>query len=230
MGAAALSACRGGADARPAEAASSVAATSALVEARDGAEAATVAMAPAAPAAGAGGAEDESIYLLEDTFTDAQGQPFQLARLRGRPVLLAMVFTRCEWACPRIVADFKRIDAGLAPAERAHVQRVLVSMDAARDDPASLRAFAAQHRLALAAAGAPAGGTTQLLRAEEDTITVLAAVLGIRIKKLPSGDFAHGNAILLLDAEGRVAHRQEGLEQAPDATIAALRRLGAGAP
>src|SRR5690606_24110097 len=52
-----------------------------------------------------------------------------------------------------------------------------------------------------------------------------AAVLNVRSQRAPSGDYAHSNLIHVLDAEGVLAHQQEGLAADPTATIATIRRL-----
>jgi protein SCO1/2 len=41
----------------------------------------------------------------------------------------------------------------------------------------------------------------------------MAALLGIRYKKLPDGEFAHSNVITLLNPEGEIVHQQIGLGQ-----------------
>ncbi len=46
-----------------------------------------------------------SLYQLDAKFTNDTGQPVQLASLRGQPVMLAMFFASCEYACPVPVSD-----------------------------------------------------------------------------------------------------------------------------
>lgn len=64
----------------------------------------------------AGPLSARSIYQLDAKWTDDAGQPVTLAALRGRPVVLAMFFASCEYACPILVNEIQRLRAAL-PAE-----------------------------------------------------------------------------------------------------------------
>lgn len=68
---------------------------------------------------------------------DQDGQPFDLAALRGRPVFVYFGYTRCPDVCPYTLADLrsaiKLADIG------AHV--VFVTVDPARDDAATLKQY-----------------------------------------------------------------------------------------
>ncbi len=147
---------------------------------------------------------DRSIYQLDAFWTDDAGQPFRLAELRGRPVVLAMFFTSCGYACPRIVADLGRIRQTLPPEARARARFVLVSFDDQRDTAAVLRAYRELHEL-------PAGGWVLLHGAPGD-IRELAAVLGVQYKRDAAGLFEHSNLITVLNAEGEIVHQRSGLE------------------
>lgn len=174
--------------------------------------------APAAESAGKSlGLSEFSVYDLEMSWIDGAGQPRTLRSLAGRPQVLAMVYTRCAHTCPAILAEFKRMEAAL-PAAGDAPGFVLVSMDPERDTPARLAEFTASARLH------PARWT--LLTGDAEGVRELAAVLGIRYRPEPGGEWSHSNAYLVLDADGRIVHRQEGLGQ-PDAALAALARLTA---
>ncbi|NIQ52455.1 MAG: SCO family protein, partial [Gammaproteobacteria bacterium] len=55
--------------------------------------------------------------------------------LAGRVRVVAMVYTSCAYACPRIMLDMKRIEAELGPEYREDVGFVIVSIDPERDTP-----------------------------------------------------------------------------------------------
>jgi len=165
-----------------------------------GADAATsVAPAPAS---------DLSIYQLESEWTDQHGRTRQLAELRGRPQAIAMVYTHCGSACPRIVGDLKRLEA-----EFPELGLVLVSIDPERDSPGRLHEFAT---------GSGLGERWTLLNGDDGALMELAAVLGVRYRRVSDTEFMHSNLITVLDTAGVIAYRQEGLGEAPR-TIAALR-------
>ncbi|MEO5968122.1 MAG: SCO family protein, partial [Ferruginibacter sp.] len=47
----------------------------------------------------------ESIYQLTDTFTTQDNKSITLSTFSGKPTVVAMVFTHCPYACPRITSD-----------------------------------------------------------------------------------------------------------------------------
>lgn len=163
--------------------------------------------APATPAL--------SIYQLQHTFTDQGGAVRTLGDSRGHPVLIAMVFTHCSYACPALVADVQRVVAAAGAPPDLRV--LLVSMDHERDLPATLAAFAADHDL-------PADRYS-LLHGDADAVAEVAAVLGVRYAQVEGGDFSHSNRITLLDREGVVVHRHEGLGEDLASLVAVVKDL-----
>ncbi|HEX6037026.1 SCO family protein [Longimicrobium sp.] len=171
----------------------------------------------ARPAASMPAASDFSVYDLESRWTDQAGQGRALASLAGRPQVLALVYTHCAHTCPAILAEFKRMEAAL-PAGPGAPGFVLVSIDPARDTPARLAEFAASARLD------PARWT--VLTGDDESVRELAALLRVRYRPEPGGEYSHANAYLVLDADGRIVQRQDGLGD-PDRALATLRALAA---
>lgn len=143
-----------------------------------------------------------SIYHVEGKWTDDAAREVSLASLRGKPVVLAMFFASCEYACPVLVNDMNRLRALLPEEVRAETSFVLVTFDTVRDTPVALRAF--RERMAL-----DAGWT--LLRADSGAVRELAMVLGVKYRQDARGQFAHSNLLTVLNREGEVAHQLAGL-------------------
>jgi protein SCO1/2 len=143
-----------------------------------------------------------SLYQLESTWTNDAGESVALSSLRGRPVIVAMFFAQCEYACPVIVADMQRLRAALPETLRNKAQLVLVTFDLERDTPAALRAF--RERMTLDA-------QWTLLRGEAAPVQELAMLLGVKFKRDARGQFAHSNLLTLLNAEGEIVHQHAGL-------------------
>jgi protein SCO1/2 len=143
-----------------------------------------------------------SLYQLEATWTNDAGQPVQLAVLRGRPVVLAMFFANCEYACPIIVDDMKRLGASLPKDVLEKAQFVLVSFDTARDTPAALKAYRERMNL---------GDAWTLLCGDAANVQELAMLLGVKFKQDARGQFSHSNLITVLNSEGEIAHQRAGL-------------------
>jgi protein SCO1/2 len=176
---------------------------------------------PVAPALAAADLPGDSVYLLQDGFSDQAGKPFRLAERRGKPQLVSMFYTSCRYVCPLIVDSAKGIEHALSPAERAGLGILLVSMDPVRDDTAALASIARMRKLD------PARWT--LARTEAAGVRRIAALLGIRYRALADGEFNHTSALVLLDGEGRVLARTERLGPVPDpAFLAAVKAALAG--
>jgi protein SCO1/2 len=177
------------------------------------------------PAMAATALPGDSVYLLDDAFSDQAGKPFKLADRRGKPQVVAMFYTSCRYVCPLIIDSAKGVDHALSPAERARLGVLLVSMDPVRDDTAALASVARKRKLD------PARWT--LARTEAGTVRRMAALLGVRYRELADGEFNHTSALVLLDAQGRVVARTERLGSVPDpAFLAAVKATlaGTGAP
>jgi protein SCO1 len=69
--------------------------------------------------------------------------PVALSDFRGKVVLLYFGYTACPDICPTNLAIIAYALKQLAPAERAGVQVIFVSVDPARDDPDRLAEYAA---------------------------------------------------------------------------------------
>jgi len=170
-----------------------------------------------------GPVSDQSLYLLDSTWTSDVGREVKLGVLRGRVQVVAMFFAHCEYACPIIIEDMKRIERALPAALRDRVDFLLVSFDSERDTPAALRAFRENRKLAMA--------HWTLLRGREDDVRELAALLGINYQRDARGQFAHSNVIHLLNPEGEVIAQQTGLNKDGAEIVAGIQRaLAAPAP
>jgi len=145
---------------------------------------------------------DRSLYQLEGKWINDSAQTTTLTTLRGRPVILAMFFASCEYACPVLVHDMKRLLAALSEDVRPNVQRVLVTFDTTRDTPPALRTF--RERMEL-------DSTWTLLTSTPADVQELAMLVGVKFKQDARGQFAHSNLITLLNAEGEIIHQQAGL-------------------
>lgn len=162
-----------------------------------------------------------SLYVLDQNWTDQSGEEVRLTDLAGRPRVVAMAYTSCGYACPRIIAEMKRIEAALADADPERSPGfVLFSIDPARDTPARLADFAQQAGLD------PARWT--LLTASDDEVLELSVLLGVKYRATGSGDFAHSNLVTVLDEEGVVRGRIEGFDTDVRPVVETLRALAVG--
>ena len=162
----------------------------------------------------------DSIYQLPLPLTDSNGQTRDWRTLRGKPHLVSMFYTSCQYICPLIVESGKAVERQLTPAQQKKLGVVLISMDPARDDPAALKKVAEQRKLDTTRwtlASPPAGEAR-----------AVAGALGIRYRLLADGEVNHSSALILVDANGRILARTEKIGSKPDPEFVAAVRKAVG--
>lgn len=164
-------------------------------------------------------AADFSVYELEARWKDQDGRDRALTSLGGRVQVVAMVYTHCTHTCPAIVAEMKRLEAALPAEERGRVGFVLVSLDPRRDTPEQLERFATSMRLD------PAAWT--LLTGGADEVREMAVLLGIRYRPEADAQISHSNTYVVLDVDGRMIHRQDGVGAGIAPVLARIRDAAA---
>lgn len=162
----------------------------------------------------------DSVYQLPLPVTDAHGARYDWRTLRGKPRVVSMFYTSCQFVCPLIVDAGKAIEKNLTPAQRQRLGIVLISLDPAHDTPAALREVETRRTLD------PARWT--LATPAPGDVRAVAGVLGVRYRQLADGSFNHSTALLLLDRDGRVLARTEQVGSVPDPQFLAAVRGAVG--
>ncbi|WP_248642646.1 SCO family protein [Thermomonas fusca] len=162
----------------------------------------------------------DSIYQLPLPLTDSQGQTRDWRTLRGKPRLVSMFYTSCQYICPLIIESGKAVERQLSPDQQKRLGVLLVSMDPARDTPPALKKVVDQRKLDLA--------RWTLAAPPADDVRSVAAVLGIRYRQLADGEFNHSSMLILVDANGRILARTEKIGTQPDPDFVAAVRKAVG--
>ncbi|HEY8538954.1 MAG TPA: SCO family protein [Steroidobacteraceae bacterium] len=157
----------------------------------------------------------ESIYHLQARLTNQAGQVHGLDVYRGQPVLITMFYGRCPMTCPLLIDTLKTIERHTSAEQRARLRVLMISVDPENDTPAALHRLAKQRRIDLT--------RWTLARADEKTVRKIAAVLGIRYRKLPNGAYNHSSVITLLDQNGVVVARSSEIGKADQAILMQLK-------
>ena len=128
--------------------------------------------------------------------TDQDGRPFDLASLRGRPVLVYFGYTHCPDICPTTLADIR---AALRLVD-VPVGVVFVTVDPARDDAAAMKQYVDYYQSGFIG-----------LTGSEAEIADAAEAWGVSYRKLESTPaagyaMAHSTETYLLDAAGKLRH------------------------
>ena len=193
-----------------------------------------VLMLAAAPAGGHDAGFEESQALAdsqravgrqigEHRFIDTAGRPVALAALRGRPVVLSLIYTSCADICPLIT---QRLAGAVAAAEDAlgegSFSVLTVGFDTAADTPERMRLYRRER-------GIDRDGW-RFVSADHATIDSLARELGFTYVRSAKG-FDHLTQTTVLDGEGRVYRHVYGDDFAPPALVEPLKELvyGGGA-
>lgn len=158
---------------------------------------------------------DLSLYQVPSEWQTQDAKSIALADLAGKPQFVALAYTHCQYACPRLLADLKSIEAQLPKDSDANF--VIVSIDPERDTPERLAAYAAEEELDTE--------RWTLLHGAPGDVLELANLLGVRYAKTPTGDYTHSNIITLLNAQGEIVHQQNGLGADDKPTLEKLAKL-----
>lgn len=162
----------------------------------------------ASPASQKAPLPSNSVYQLDVQLTDQAGRKSAWRDKRGKPQLVSMFYTSCQYICPLIIDSGKAVQKQLSDTERARLGITLISMDPARDTPQALARVASQRKLD------PVQWT--LASPAADDVRSVAGVLDIRYRALADGEFNHTSALVLLDGEGRILARTEKMGSKPD--------------
>ena len=157
----------------------------------------------------------DSVFNISDQWTDADGKTFQLSKLGGKPTVIAMVYTSCQYVCPLTVQNIKRIERSLSEAQAGKVNFALFSFDPERDTPAKLTAFAKLHGIT--------SPSWILAQGSAGAVRKLAVTLGVKYKKVAGGDFEHDATISILDSNGVIKFQADAMNKNIDGATEALK-------
>lgn len=154
---------------------------------------------------------DLSIYNLPSKWTNQNGKNIEMKDLKGKVLVMVMIYTSCKAACPRLVADMRNIEQHLPENSKDKVKMVFVSIDPKVDTPERLKAFAIENKMD--------GEQWEFLRSTEENTREFAAVLAVNYKKIAPMDFSHSNIISVFNAQGELVYQQEGLAVNSEPTV-----------
>ncbi|MCC7281576.1 MAG: SCO family protein [Acetobacteraceae bacterium] len=158
--------------------------------------------------------------LGEHVLTTSDQKPLALSALRGRPVVISLIYTSCSTVCP--VAT-RQLEDSIARANRligpGRFNVLTIGFDARYDTPARVAQFAA-------AQGAVAPNW-HYASADSATLSALLGELGFSYAEA-TGGFDHITQTTLVDAEGRIRRQIYGEEFPFAVLVEPLRDLVSG--
>lgn len=160
---------------------------------------------------------DHSVYHLDAEWTDHRGSTITLGNFKGQPVIIVMFYGNCTEVCPILIRDSWRLYSSLDESQRTSVNVLAVSFDTKNDTPDVLREYAEYEQLNIPG--------WYFMTSDNASVRSLATMLGVQYSKKSDGHFAHSNLVTVLDEEGRVVKRVEGLNQPMDEAAAAIESI-----
>ncbi len=158
--------------------------------------------------------DENSIFNLTSKWTNQHNETIELKELKGDVLVMVMIYTSCQAACPRLVADMRNIYQKVG---NKNVKYVLVSIDPETDTPETMNAFAKENQLS--------DDQWVLLRSNVDDTREFSNVLAVKYKQISPIDFSHSNIISVFDKDGVLYHQQEGLGVDNEETVAKIKEL-----
>lgn len=144
---------------------------------------------------------------------DHRGGEVSAETLRGRPAVLTFVYGDCHASCPILIERLRALEVRIGAADVAFVG---VTLDPERETPAALAVHATRWGL---------GPRWHLVSGAVPEVRRLTAAHGVQWTRLPGGEIAHDNVVVLIDRAGRVAFSYRGLAHSEDRQAADLLRL-----
>lgn len=142
---------------------------------------------PAGSAPFRGAIRPPGLSLPSLRLRDQDGRAVDLAALRGRPVVLTFLYTRCRETCPLTAQQVRGALDGLGH----DVPALAVSVDPAGDTPARARAFLSREHLS---------GRMRYLLGSSSELQPVWRAFGVSGQ---SAEQEHSVALVLLDRAGR---------------------------
>lgn len=148
---------------------------------------------------------------------DQEGRVVQAGRFRGRQVMLNFIFTRCPVAtmCPAATQRMMQAQEAAREAGVTNLELVSITLDPEYDTPGVLKEYARVRGIDT--------GNFSFLTGPEPAIRDLLAQFGV-VAEFEGGILKHSLATLLIDKDGRIAHREDGSTWLVDVFLEKMRK------
>ncbi|MBT8122269.1 MAG: SCO family protein [Gammaproteobacteria bacterium] len=150
-------------------------------------------------------------------FLDGNGKRITLASMRGKPVIISLIYTSCYHVCPTITTNLARIvEIARAALGDDSFSVLTIGFDTPVDTPDKMRLFAKQRGID--------HNNWHFVSASADTMQRLARDVGFSYFSTPKG-FDHMIQATLVDADGKVYRQVYGMAPEPPALVEPLKEI-----
>ena len=152
------------------------------------------------------------------TLRDVEGQPFAISQLRGKPLVVSMIYTSCHHICPTITRNLSdKIEVAQEALGEDAFNVVTVGFDWRVDTPDRMREF--ESRL-----GIDHVPNWHFLATEAGVVDELSDNLGFVFYPSAKG-FDHLAQATVVDADGRIYRQVNGVDVETTAIVEPLKEL-----
>jgi protein SCO1/2 len=148
---------------------------------------------------------------------DQSGKVVQMARFRGKQLMVNFIFTRCPVAtmCPASTAKMMTVQRLAQEAGVKNLELISITLDPAFDTPGVLRDYASTRGIDT--------GNFSFLTGPETAIKDLLTQFGV-IAQFQGDILQHTLATLLITEDGKIAHRTDGSAWEPKDFVGKMKR------
>lgn len=144
-----------------------------------------------------------SLHQVNRNWTDQNSNQLKLSDFECHPVIVVMFYGQCTGTCPVLIQRTWKLYTEIDEKSWEKVKVLAISFDYENDTPEALKAYAEYEQLDLP--------NWHFVTAPHRTIREMAMLLGVQYRQRSDGHYEHTNLITILDGEGRVVERIEGL-------------------
>ena len=141
---------------------------------------------------------ETSIFNLTSKWNTEEGKSIELKDLKGKTLVVVMIYTTCKAACPRLLADMRNIESQIPDEYIKNINFVMVSIDLETDTAKRLKAFAIENYMD--------GEQWTFLQGTPSSVREFANVLAVKYKEITPMNFSHSNIISVFNSEGELEH------------------------
>jgi len=155
--------------------------------------------------------------VRSQTLRDIDGQSFDLSELRGKPLVVSMIYTSCHHVCPTITKNLaSAVDIATEALGEDSYSVITVGFDWAVDTPDRMRLYASERRIDVP--------NWHFLAGDATSVDALSDDLGFLFYPSSKG-FDHLTQTTVLDAEGKVYRQIYGVDIDPPSLVEPLKEL-----
>lgn len=149
---------------------------------------------------------------------DIRGQAFELSQLRGKPLVISMVYTSCHHICPMITRNLAQtVDVAREALGDDSFSVATIGFDWKVDSPDRMRQFAAQH-------GSADQTRWHFLAADANTVEPLSGDLGFLFFASAKG-FDHLAQTTVVGSDGKIYRQIYGVQIDAQSLVEPLKEL-----